>query len=205
MIKFEDDNIEKIYLGDSTIKKIYLGGDLIYTQPVYRNADWIKLGSSLITTFYPTRETEIQADVNIVSKVMYMYQSEASGSSSRNFAAFVPETYTAGSTGYWRLDGKWISVNTVIYLNQWINIKQNKTGGWINGSSVGTYSSPSSFTSNTPLQINTNIKIRTFKVLNNMVLIYDFIPVQEIATGYYGLLDKVSGNFYGNSNNTGQV
>ena len=42
-------------------------------------------------------------------------------------------------------------------------------------------------------------RIYTFKIYNGSTLVRDFVPVQNLKTGAYGLFDKVNKTFYGNS------
>lgn len=190
MIKFEGDNIEKMYIGTDTVKFMYLGGDLVFSN--YAPASWIKLGSRLRIHVNIDQNVEIQTRFNRLTSTSYIYYAFYSGAN----------TYCI--TAYFWIFGTGGTVNYSPPSNNWIITKQNKNGVWGNNTKQGSYSSTTDFTSNYIFLSNT-IRIDYFKIYDNGTLIRDLRAVKQLSTGYYGLLDKVSGKFYGDPNNTGQV
>lgn len=190
MIKFEGDNIEKMYIGTDTVKYMYLGGDLVFSN--YTPASWIKLGSRLIIYDNIDSNVEIQMRFNQLTSSNYLYY------------AFYPGTNSCCITAYYWKFGTGGSINYTPPSNTWTITKQNKNGLWANNVKQGSYSSTTDFTSGS-IYISYTIRINYLKIYNNSTLTVDLRAVKQLSTGYYGLLDKVSGKFYGNPNNTGQV
>lgn len=198
MIKFEDDNIEKIYLGDSTIKKIYLGSNMIYPDYIYVSS--ITLSEVLNTGITVGSNTEIQAYFfkKTGAASSYLYYSDSSSSLSTNLTSWL------ASGGNWRFGNRTISITTSSGV--WINSKQNRYGVWFGDTSQGSYSTVSNFTSTNKLSIGAlGTGIRYIKVYrySTRELVADFRAIKQISTGYFGLLDVISNTFYVNSNNTG--
>ena len=165
----------------------------------YIDAVWVKLGKTLTTEYYPTYYVEVQCTTYPI-QTGTIYQGRSSSSYTDNFSCYM---YTGGHN---RFNGKTItSINASLYLNTWITIKQNKTGLWINGTKIGSYSSPNTFTSLLPLKIYTYNRIKEFKVFDNGTPVLDFVPKRETSTGNYGLYDTISGIFYGDATNTGEI
>ena len=197
MINFEGSVIKSIYLGEAKIKKIYLGRNLIY--PGYMNAEWITLSANLNTGITVGSDTEIECRFSRDSTSSYLYRSDSNSSGSTNLTA-----YLSASGSNWRFGAKYISITTPV--NTWITSKQNSAGVWFDGTIKGRYSDVTTFTSTNKLIIGPKYtKLKYIKVYNYATseLIADFIAVKEISSGHFGLLDKISGVFYGNENNTG--
>lgn len=190
MIKFGTDKIEKIYIGTDTVKYMYLGGDLVFSN--YAPASWIKLGSRLRLYNNIDSNVEIQMRFNRLTSTNYLYYAFYSGTSTYCITAYYWKFGTGGTLKY------------APPQNTWTITKQNKDGVWANNTKQGSYSSTADFTSDS-IYISNTIRIDYFKIYNNGTLTMDLRAVKQLSTGYYGLLDKVSGKFYGDPNNTGQV
>ena len=199
MITFEGNNIKSVYLGESKIEKIYLGSDIIYPNYIYVNS--ITLSEYLDTGITVGSNTEIQSRFYRKNDTStYLYLSDSSSSGSTNLTAYL------ATGGNWRFGNKTISIVTP--TETWINSKQNRTGVWFGDTSQGSYSSITSFTSTNKLRIgavNTGIKYIKVYRYSTGELVADFRAIKQLSTGYFGLVDVVSGNIYVDSSNTGNM
>lgn len=147
------------------------------------------------------KESEIRARVYRPSGAVaqYIYQADSGSSLSTNFTAY---TSSGGSsTGYWRFGNAYLAL--AVATGAWRETKQNKSGVWVDGTKIGTYSSVNAFTTNNSLTIHgtaasANMRIAWLERWENGVYAASYLPVHDLVTGKYGYIDTSDGNFYTN-------
>ena len=182
-------------------------GDNSRIPAEYTEVEYIQsTGSQYIDTGYkPNTNTELTGKIYATTSSQYVYGVHPS-SNTKAFSAYV--------NGNWRFSNKAISTSGKISLKTDYTVKHNKTGLWLNGSSIGTYSSPASFTADYNLYLfatntgtsksyGTGIRIYDLQIKDNGVLVRDFVPVKRNSDGKYGLFDTVNRVFYPNANASG--
>ena len=167
----------------------------------YQQIEWLK-STQAIELDKPTKDTyELQACFYRESlTAQYVYQSDTTSGGTTNTTA-----YLSAITGNWRFDGQ-TTVVAVSELEQVITT-QNKDGVWLNDTQVGTYTNVNAFTSTSNLklfgaQVSPKMRLYWFKMLENETPVYDIIPVRKMSTNELGVYDKVSGQFFTNSDST---
>lgn len=167
----------------------------------YQQIEWLK-STQMIELDKPTKDTyELQSSIYREDlTTQYIYQSDTTSSGTTNTTA-----YLSATVGNWRFDGQTKTVY-VPELEQVIT-KQNKNGIWLNDTQIDTYTNVNSFTSTNNLRLfgtqsTPTTRLHWFKMLENETLVYDIIPVRKISTNELGVYDKVSGQFFTNSNAT---
>ena len=151
------------------------------------------------------RESEIRARVYRPSSAaaQYIYQADSGSSLTTNFTAY---TSSGGSaTGYWRFGNTYASL--AVSTGTWHETKQNKSGIWIDGSKVATYSSVNSFTTTNSLTIHgtaasANMRIAWLERYENGVYAASYYPVHDLENDKYGYWDSSDGSFYTNDEAT---
>ena len=77
---------------------------------------------------------------------------------------------------------------------------------YLNGTKYGSYTTPGEFVSTYDLRLssseNTTIRIYSMTIREGETVTLDLVPVQRMYDSVYGFYDKVSGNFYTNSEAT---
>lgn len=147
------------------------------------------------------KESEIRARVYRPSGAVaqYIYQADSGSSLTTNFTAY---TSSGGSaTGYWRFGNAYLAL--AVATGAWRETKQNKSGVWVDGTKVGTYSSVNAFTTNNSLTIHgtaasANMRIARLERYENGVYAASYLPVHDLVTGKYGYIDTSDGKFYTN-------
>lgn len=148
-----------------------------------------------------TNNSEIRARVYRPSGAVaqYIYQADSGSALTTNFTAY---TSAGGSaTGYWRFGSTYAAL--AVSTGSWHETKQNKSGIWIDGSKVATYSSVNAFTTTNSLTIHgtagsANMRIAWLERWENGVYAASYWPVHDLVTDKYGYLDTADGTFYTN-------
>ena len=152
-----------------------------------------------------TNNSEIRARVYRPSGAVaqYIYQADSGSALTTNFTAY---TSAGGSaTGYWRFGSTYAAL--AVSTGSWHETKQNKSGIWIDGSKVATYSSVNPFTTTNSLTIHgtaasANMRIAWLERWENGVYAASYWPVKDLVTDKYGYLDTSDGSFWTNDEAT---
>lgn len=174
-------------------------------QRFQRVAYLISTKGITITGTKLTNNSEIQARVYRPSGAVaqYIYQADSGSALTTNFTAY---TSAGGSaTGYWRFGSTYAAL--AVSTGSWHETKQNKSGIWIDGSKVATYSSVSAFTTVNSLTIHgtaasANMRIAWLERYENGVYAASYWPVKDLVTNKYGYLDTSDGSFWTNDDAT---
>jgi hypothetical protein len=147
-------------------------GDNSRIPAEYTEVEYIQsTGSQYINTGYkPNTNTELTGKVLATNHSNYMYGVHPSSNT---------KAFTAYTQGNWRFSNTSISSSNYFSLNKVYTIKHNKTGLWFNDTSVGTFSSPASFTSDynlylfagntvTSIGYGTGIRIYNLQIKDNV-------------------------------------
>lgn len=147
------------------------------------------------------RESEIRARVYRPSSAaaQYIYQADSGSSLTTNFTAYT--SAGGAATGYWRFGST--AASLAVATGAWRETKQNKSGIWIDGTKVATYSSVNAFTTNNSLTIHgtaasANMRIAWLERWENGVYAASYLPVHDLFTDKYGYIDTSDGKFYTN-------
>lgn len=163
----------------------------------YTPLEYVTLKNKLIDTGEKTtRGTQIDAKIHVTSATSvatYLWYSDSNSSGTSNTTAY------CSSAGNWRFNGETFSIANASYVGAAHVFKQNKSGVWIDGTSKGTYSSPSSFTSTANLRFgsssaNGQMRVYYFQHTKDGVLVSDFIPCKN-ASNVAGFFDLVKEEF----------
>lgn len=189
--------MRKIITSSSGTKVVTHNGKAFYTQDRmppegYTLLQYVTLKNELIDTGEKTtRETQIDAKIHVTSATSvatYLWYSDSNSSGTTNTTAY------CSSSGNWRFNGKSFSIANANYVGAAHVFKQNKSGVWIDGTSKGTYSSPSTFTSSANLRFgsssaNGQMNVYYFKHTKDGVVVSDYIPVKNASNvaGFYDL------------------
>ena len=77
---------------------------------------------------------------------------------------------------------------------------------WLNDTRAGWYTDPGDFVSTNDLRLssgeNTTVRIYSMTIREGETVTLDLVPVQRVTDNAYGFYDKVSGNFYTNTDAT---
>ena len=208
-------NIERILFAvDAIIQKmiavyvrsgVWNAGNVFYIKDCakrYQRVEYlISTKGITITGTKLNKESEIRARVYRPSSAVaqYIYQADSGSALTTNFTAY---TSSGGSaTGYWRFGSTYASL--AVATGAWRETKQNKSGIWIDGSKVATYSSVSAFTTVNSLTIHgtaasANMRIGWVERYESGVFAASYWPVHDLVTDKYGYLDTSDGSFYTN-------
>ena len=162
----------------------------------YQMVEWLCSTKGIATDLYTTKETEVRSRVyRPIGNAQYIYCSDSNSSGSTNTTAYMSNN---GATANWRFGNRVLSIG--IPIQEYVETKQNKEGVWVDGDKKGSYTSMSDFTSTDYLRIhgtanNADVQIYWIKVLEQGLMVGDFVPVHDLVTDTYGWYNKVSG-FY---------
>lgn len=166
----------------------------------YQMVEWIKSTGSIAITGFKTKSTQEITTVlyREAAGSAYLYVSDSTTSGTTNTTA-----YLSSWNGNWRWDGRAVSIN-VPYRTK-ITSVQSADGVYINDTEYS-YTKPGKFVSTNDLRIssneNTTVRIYSITIRGGETVILDLVPVQRLSDSTYGFYDKVSGNFYTNSEAT---
>ena len=163
-----------------------------YTQLTYLGADDV-----IVFDIKTTNNSTIECSwIRNKSGGKYLYLSDSNSSGTTNTTA-----YTSTASANWRFGNRYIAVTTSS-LGEYLTI-QNKNGVVVNGNTVGTYGTVSTFTSNANLMIFSNadkdiLYIKYIKHYDGDVLTLYAIPCKRKSDNSYGFYDIISNKFYTN-------
>lgn len=166
----------------------------------YQMVEWIKPTGSIAITDFKTKSTQEITTVlyREAAGAGYLYASDTATSGTTNTTA-----YLTSWSGNWRWDGKYTSIS-VPYRTE-ITSVQSADGVYINDTQYP-YATPGEFVSTNDLRLssneNTTIRIYSMTIREGETVTLDLVPVQKLSDSTYGFYDKVSGNFYTNSEAT---
>ena len=150
------------------------------------------------------KESEIRARIYRPSSAVaqYIYQSDSGSGLSTNFTAY---TSTGNATANWRFGSTTASIS--LATGAWSETKQNKSGVWVNGTKVASYSTVNSFTTTNSLTIHgtaasANMCIAWLERYENGVYTASYYPVHDLENDKYGYWDSSDGSFYTNDEAT---
>lgn len=167
----------------------------------YQPIEWLKSTAGIDVGFQTKKTMEFECKFYRESAgAQYLYVSDSGSSLTTNTTA-----YLSSSGGNWRFGNQTTSPNPSV--TTWHTSVQNSTGLKIDGTTVGTYGTMSSFTSTATLKIFSSVdsavtRIQYLKVKDNGTLIHHFVPAKDLNTGKYGFFDAVSWGFYTNDSAT---
>lgn len=210
-LQFQADRLAKIELASQVwpYSDEYNSGNAFYIKTCpkrYQRVEYlISTKGITIDGTKLTNNSEIRARVYRPSGAVaqYIYQADSGSSLTTNFTAY---TAAGGSaTGYWRFGNRYLSL--AVATGAWHETRQNKSGVWIDGTSVGTYSSVSAFTTSNSLTIHgtaasANMRIAWIERYENGVFAASYLPVRDLVTNELGYLDTSDGTFYTNDSAT---
>lgn len=171
----------------------------------YQQVEWLKADKMTTITGLKTKDTfDIYAKSFRSSAVgQYIYQADSGASLTTNTTA-----YAGAGSGNWRFGNT--TANILFLTGEMVETRQNRQGVWFNGERVGTYEGVGSFTSVNDFAIagvttggvDPTLQIYFVYALDGETLVLDAVPVLDLVDNVYGWYDKVSGNFYTNSEAT---
>ena len=177
-----------------------------YTQLEYiqsTGTQWIN------TNYFPNNNTGVKTKIQFDS--VENYEALCFGGASGDNRGFEGFVWNGGMSFIY---GDYIHVKHVS-LNDFLEIDWDKNvlNYKINNGNITNYVFPvQTFVEQNPMRIfalsrsshvfgNTKIKIYYFKIYDDNVLIYNFIPARRNSDGVVGMFDSVSGQFFTNSGN----
>ena len=167
----------------------------------YQLLDWLGSTKSIETAIPTTNNTEIRAKwYRARNNAQYLYVSDSGGSLTTNTTAYLSRT------GNWRFGSDWYALDAVDQT-MYESI-QNKSGIWLNGTKIATYTNVGTFTSETNLRLlGTNqysdaTQLYWLEHRESGVLVAKYLPVKQLSDNAYGFYDIIGNAFYTNAEAT---
>lgn len=206
-----------------------LGGDLIIpaTNPTkygHTFQGWFVYSILEYIESTGTQYIDTGITINKDSKVDILYSMTSTSATQMPFGTRISASAGDAMNGIFRTHGSSRDTNRVAFgngggtnrgiqgydsSNTDYNLVIDKNGAVINGTTVATFPT-SSITNTFPMYIfacNTSgtedflasMKLYSFKLYNNNVLVRDFVPVKRLSDNAIGLLDDITGQFFENA------
>lgn len=164
----------------------------------YELLQYVTLKNKLIDTEEKSTDgSEIEAAIRVTSAssvATYLWYSDSNSSGSSNTTAY------CSSAGNWRFGNRTFSIGNATYIGDMHIFIQNKSGVWIDGTKINSYSSVSTFTSSANLRFgssttNGQMDVSYFKHSKGGTLVSLYIPVRRRSDSVAGFWDLVKEEF----------
>ena len=139
-----------------------------------------------------TEESVVETKIYISSTTAtYLWYSDSNSSGTTNTTA-----YSSSGGGNWRFDGATVSIVSSVFRGDVHVIKQNNSGVFMDGTSIGTYSNVGTFTSSSNLLFGPSASVSVnyyyFKHVKDGEVVSYYIPClnPDNTAGFYDLVKE---------------